>query len=275
MSDRALQLSVGDPQRPLRVFDLEHPRTDAMPIHPSHRPGYSYVLHRRHQDTYGQDGPRSSASGMIVCMEHTGTHIDALCHQADSLALCGGVEVSAQVQSSRGFSVHGVEQISPIVAPGVLLDMAAHFGVDTLPAGYAITAGDLAACCERQGVAVAAGDVALVYTGNERAWGDAERYLAGPGVAGGGSRWLAERGVAAVGADTMAWDVIGLRDDEAGCTLPGHLILLAQRGIYIIENLRLSELAAARAHRFVFVCTPLQLVGATGSPVRPLALVSL
>jgi kynurenine formamidase len=55
--------------------------------------------------------------------------------------------------------------------------------------------------------------------------------------------------------------------------LPGHLLLLAQRGIYILENLRLGELAASRAYRFIFVCMPLKFVGATGSPVRPVALV--
>jgi kynurenine formamidase len=274
MTDHALHLSIGASERPLRVFDLEHPRTAAMPIHPAHLPGYSYVLHRRHEDGYGQDGPRTGASGMIVCMEHTGTHIDALCHQAADLVLCGGVPVDASVQSSRGFTVHGVEQIPPIVAPGVLLDMTAAMGVPVLPAGYAITAAELHRCCERQGVTIAAGDVVLVFTGNEGAWNDTERYLAGPGVAADGSRWLADQGVLAVGADTMAWDVIGLRDEELGCTLPGHVILLAQRGIYIIENLRLSELARARAHRFAFVCTPLQFVGATGSPVRPIALVS-
>jgi kynurenine formamidase len=115
--------------------------------------------------------------------------------------------------------------------------------------------------------------VALVYTGNEHAWGDTERYLAGPGMAADASRWLADRGVVAVGADNMAWDVIGLRDEELGCTLPGHLLLLAQRGIYIIENLRLGALAAAQAYRFMFVCTPLKFVGATGSPVRPIAVV--
>jgi kynurenine formamidase len=254
------------------VFDLEQPRTDTMPIHPSHRPGYNYVLHRRHQDTWGQDGPRSSASGMIVCMEHTGTHIDALSHQADQQVLCGGVAIDAQVQTARGFTRHGVEEIQPIVAPGVLLDLTAQLGVETLAPGYAVTAAELEACCARQGLAIEPGDVALVYTGNERLWGDSERYLAGPGMAGPASRWLADRGVLAVGADNMAWDVLGLRDPELGCTLPGHLLLLAQRGIYIIENLRLGELAAARAYRFTFVCTPLKFVGATGSPVRPIAI---
>jgi kynurenine formamidase len=88
------------------------------------------------------------------------------------------------------------------------------------------------------------------------------------------SYWLAERGVLAVGADNMAWDVPGLKDPELGCTLPGHLILLVRRGIYIIENLNLEGLAAAGRYRFDFVCTPLKLVGATGSPVRPLAIAS-
>lgn len=274
MSRSSLTLNFGDPLRPPRVFDLEQPRTAAMPIHPSHLPGYSYVLHRRHQDTYGQDGPRSGASGMIVTMEHTGTHIDALCHQAEHLALCGGVPVDASTQTPRGFTRHGVEEIAPIVGPGVLLDVAALREVEALPPGYAVTVEDLEACCARQGVAVEAGDVVLVRTGNERFWDDGERYLAGPGVHGDGSRWLARRGVRAVGADTMAWDVIGLRDEQLGCTLPGHVILLAQHGIYIIENLRLAELAAAEAWRFVFVCTPLKFVGATGSPVRPLALLA-
>ena len=270
----AITINVPNGNSPTRIFDLEQPRTDTMPIHPAHLPGYKYLLHHRHQDTYGQDGPRTSASGMIVLMEHTGTHIDALCHQAGDLTLCGGIPVDAGVQTPRGFTQHGVEQIPPIVAPGVLLDMAAHQGVAALPAGYPVTAADLGACCSRQDITIAAGDVVLVYTGNELAWDDTERYLAGPGMTGDASRWLAEQRVLAVGADNMAWDVVGLRDPELGCTLPGHLILLAQHGIYIIENLRLSELAAAQVHRFTFICTPLKFVGATGSPVRPIALVS-
>jgi kynurenine formamidase len=87
------------------------------------------------------------------------------------------------------------------------------------------------------------------------------------------SRWLAGIGVHAVGADNMAWDLLGLRDPEDGM-LPGHLILLARHGIYIIENLALEELSAAGHNHFTFICIPLKFVGATGSPVRPLALVS-
>jgi kynurenine formamidase len=260
------------------IFDLEQPRTPEMPIHPAHQQaGYSYLLHRHHEDEYRpkEAGPRTGAAGVIICGEHTGTHIDALCHQSDALVLYGGVSVNSVVQSSRGFTRHGVEEIPPIVAPGVLLDAAAREGVKSLEPGHVVTGEDLEACCENRGVTVEPGDVVLVRTGNARYWEeDADRYLAGPGMDTSASYWVAERGVIAVGADNPAWDVPGMTDPDLGCMLPGHLILLARRGIYIIENLNLDELAAAGHHRFDFVCTPLKLVGATGSPVRPLAIIS-
>ncbi len=257
-----------------RVFDLEQPRTADMPVHASHRPGYFYALHARHEDGYRPDeaGPRSGASGVIVCKEHSGTHIDALSHQSDAQMLYGGIPV-ASVQTSKGFTSGGVEEIPPIVATGVLLDVPACLEVDELEPGRAITAIELQACCERQNVAIEPADVVLVRTGNARHWNDPERYLAGPGMDADASRWLADQRVLAVGADNMAWDVIGRADPELGM-LPGHLLLLARHGIYIIENLQLEELAAAGAHRFSFICTPLKFVGATGSPVRPIALVA-
>ncbi|HZY65185.1 MAG TPA: cyclase family protein [Rubrobacteraceae bacterium] len=264
-------------QEKRRVFDLEQPRTEGMPIHPAHQQaGYSYLLHRHHEDEYrpGEAGPRTGAAGVIICGEHTGTHIDALCHQSDALVLYGGVPVDRVTQTPRGFTRHGVEEIPSLLAPGVLLDVAAKERVEELEPGRVVTPADLEECCEQQGVNVEPGDVALVRTGNGRYWEDAERYLVGPGMAPSASYWMADKGVLAVGADNSAWDVPGLKDPDLGCLLPGHLILLARRGIYIIENLALEELAAAGHHRFQFICTPLKLVGATGSPVRSLAVVS-
>ena len=259
----------------MRVFDLEQPRFEGMPIHASHRPGYSYLLHRHHEDDYRPEeaGSRTSAAGIIICMEHSGTHIDAICHQADDLKLFGGIPIDREVQTPRGFTRLGIEEIPPIITHGVLLDVAASRGVEALEPGYAVTEEDLANCCAHQDVAIRPGDVVLVRTGNARYWAESERYLAGPGMAASASYWLVERQVSAVGADNMAWDVIGLKDPDLGCQLPGHLILLARNGIYIIENLMLDELAASGYHRFLFVCTPLKLVGATGSPVRPVAVV--
>ena len=91
-----------------RVFDLEQPRFAGMPIHPAHQPGYFYALHRRHRDTYRPDafGPRSGSSGVLTMMEHSGTHIDALCHQARDLKFHGDVRVD-DVERSDGFKALG------------------------------------------------------------------------------------------------------------------------------------------------------------------------
>ena len=172
------------PDGSTRVFDLEQPRFMGMPVHPAHRQaGYSYLLHRHHEDEYRPDehGPRTGAAGIIICGEHTGTHIDALCHQSDDLVLYGGIAVDGRTQTSRGFTRLGVEEIPPILAPGVLLDVAASKGVEVLEPGYATTDRDLEECCERHGVSVEPGDVALVRTGNARYWNEQDRYLAGPG----------------------------------------------------------------------------------------------
>jgi 4-oxalocrotonate tautomerase family enzyme len=257
----------------VRLFDLEQPRFEGMPVIAGHFPGYLYFLHRRHGDDYDLDltGPRSSASGVIVCMEHSGTHIDALSHQAEAQVMFGGVP--ADECNSKGFRSHGVEQIPPIMAPGVLLDVASVKGVPALDAGALVTAADLEAACRRAKIEVQPGDVVLVRTGNGRYWREPDRYLAGPGLAADASQWLADRKVFAVGADNMAWDLIGLRDPSLNCLLPGHLILLVRHGIFILENLLLEDLAEAGYGRFTFVCTPLKFTGATGSPVRPIAIV--
>ena len=74
-----------------RVFDLEQLRYAGAPSHPSHVPGFNYFLHRHH--ARGAPEARTSASGLVVMPEHSGTHIDALAHQAENLTLHGGVDV--------------------------------------------------------------------------------------------------------------------------------------------------------------------------------------
>jgi kynurenine formamidase len=49
--------------------------------------------------------------------------------------------------------------------------------------------------------------------------------------------------------------------------------LITDKGIYIIENLDLEELAAAKAYEFVVIVPPLKVLGGTGSAVRVFALV--
>jgi len=88
-----------------------------------------------------------------------------------------------------------------------------------------------------------------------------------------GNIWAAEQGVQAVGADNMAWDCMEERDPETNMLLFGHVHLLVTHGIHIIENLNLEALAGEKIYEFGFVGIPLKFRGATGSPIRPLALV--
>ncbi len=250
-----------------RVFDLEQPRFAGAPNHPAHAPGFNYFLHRHH--ARGAPEARTSASGLVVMPEHSGTHIDALSHQAENMILHGGLHIDSGVQTSVGFRELGVETLAPIVGRGVLLDVARD---QLLPPDHAITRQELEHAAGIEGVEVRAGDVVLVRTGYGALWGDAPQYMHAAGVSASGSRWFSERGVRAVGADNIAWDVIGPPDSELGVTLPGHVLLLVRAGIPIIENLNLEDLAAARVHEFAFVCLPLKMRGATGSPVRPIAL---
>ena len=242
-----------------RVFDLEQPRYAGAPMHPAHQPGFQYFLHRHH--AHGAPEPRTGASGIVVTPEHSGTHIDALAHQAENLKLHGGIDVDT-VQTSVGFKQLGIETMAPIVARGVLIDVPSE-------AEHAITPEELERALRTE---IREGDVVLVRTGWGRFWSDADRYLKAPGVSAAASRWLAHRAVRAVGADNMAFDVMGPRDPDLGVTLPGHVLLLVRAGIPIIENLNLEELAAEKIYEFLFVCLPLKMNGATGSPVRPIAI---
>jgi kynurenine formamidase len=257
-----------------RVFDLEQPRFAGMPVHPAHKPGYFYGLHRRHRDSYRPDqhGPRSGASGVLTMMEHSGTHIDALCHQACDMMFYGGVKVD-EVERQDGYRELGAETMKPLLGRGVLLDVAGVKGLAQLPQNYAITADDLAAAARAAAVTVKAGDVLLVRTGYATSWTDEAAYLNAAGVSKSGNIWAADQQVIAVGADNMAWDCMSERDPDTNMALFGHAHLLVTHGIHIIENLNLEELAAAKIHEFAFVGIPLKFRGATGSPIRPIALV--
>ena len=145
-----------------RTYDLEQPRFWGAPIFPAHEPGFRLSLHRRHEP--GTDEARTGASALVVMTEHSGTHIDALCHQAENMEMFGGVKVDPSVQTYVGFTQLGVETITPIVARGVLLDAAAHAGVERIGAGDSVD--DLETVAQAQGTSVGEGDVVLVRTGN-------------------------------------------------------------------------------------------------------------
>ncbi|MCY7401461.1 MAG: cyclase family protein [Nocardioides sp.] len=261
--------TVLDSLEAARTFELEHMRYIGAPIYPAHWPGFIYTLHRHHETVEGR--ARTSASGTITMQEHSGTHIDALCHQAVEMEMYGGIRVTPAVQTPRGFTELGVETIMPIFRRGVLLDVAGAKGVDCLPAEYLITQDDLVSAAAKTNVTIREGDCVLVRTGNGRHYGNPETYLQGPGVGLDAARWLAAQKPFLCGADNVAFDVADNDDPELG-SLPCHTVLIYESGIYLLENLDLEELSASGTTEFLLVCLPLKFEGVTGSPVRPVAL---
>ncbi|MDE3167650.1 MAG: cyclase family protein, partial [Acidobacteriota bacterium] len=112
--------------------------------------------------------------------------------------------------------------------------------------------------------------IVLLRTGWGAFYGDARRFVndtkcPGPGLA--GARWLSARGIFAAGSDTVAFERV------PAAAMPVHVHLLVESGIHIIECLNLEELAGAGVREFLFIGAPLKLRGATGAPLRPLAVV--
>lgn len=288
MRDRLLDALAGG----IRVYDLGRPLFVGMPQSPAH-PEYRLVIPRRHGDLVRGDGS-SGANELIMTGGHVGTHIDALAHISFRGRLHGGVDAAAAQIGGR-FSELGIETVEPMVARGVLLDVAKVLdercarhdstGVQSrpdiaapcCPADYEVTPSDLDAALCLTGVDPAPGDVLLIRTGWGRNFDDRARYegdesgTPGPGEA--GAQWLADLHPRAVGSDTIAFDRIPAATVDY--LLPAHRLLLVEKGIHIIEVLNLEELAAAQIYEFTFILSPLKLIGATGSPVRPLALVDL
>jgi kynurenine formamidase len=259
-----------------KIYDLAQPYFVGMPHYPTHPP-FLYALTKKHGDLVGEGGV-SSAADSIALGSHVGTHIDALCHFSLDGKLHGGMDAGLVQSDAGGIREHSVDTIAPIVRRGVLLDIAGEMKMDALPTDFAITPDHLDGAAQAQHVEIQPGDVVLLRTGWARFWGDPVRCIAGgsgavpsgPGPRIEGARWLSRRGVFAAGSDTVGFEKL-----PATASMPVHVHLLVESGIHIIEALNLEELARDRVYEFVFVAAPLKIRGATGAPLRPIALAPL
>lgn len=250
------------------VYDLAQPLQPGIPHHPFHPP-FLYSMGRMHSDLVTGGGV-SAASDFFALGGHTGTHIDALGHVSCNGILHGDLNADDFQDKTSGLKTLGIEQMAPIMRRGVLLDVAAYRGVVCLEPGEGIDAAALAATKEAQGVTIERGDAVLVRTGWSRYFNEPRRYVSfqegTPGVTEDGARWLLDQGAALVGGDTIAFEQM------PNPAMPVHRLMLVEAGVPIVEVLNLEELSAARCYEFLFVCIPLKITGATGSPARPLAL---
>ena len=177
----------------------------------------------------------------------------------------------SQFGTAYGLEKLGIENVGVFFTRGVLVNVAASKGVERMKGGEVITSRDLETALKAQGVTVRDGDVVLIHTGHGRLWmkDNASYGAAEPGIGMDAARWLCERKIALVGADTWATEVVPPEDPDR--PFPVHQMLLVRHGIYNLENLDLEGLAREKVHEFAFVFAPLRLKGATGSPGNPIA----
>ena len=202
-----------------------------------------------------------------------GPQIDGLGHLGE-----GGMYYNCNDEKDfaaiTGLTKMGVHNIPPMIGRGVLIDMAKHFKKDTLPAGMVINASDLQAAMKAQSIDLRQGDVVLVHTGwtdgmlekDPKAWGSGE-----PGLSNDAAVFLASKNVMAVGADT--WGVEAVPNKKKGDKLfYGHVTLLKENGIYILETMNTGRLARENVKEFMFVLGQARIRGTVQMIINPVAL---
>jgi len=249
------------------VFELGRVLSETMPLPAGRR---FEVLTKRTRNDPGRNRRSSNEELVVSEIGQVGTQFDTFSHQmiGTSMYNCVTLESAA---SRSGFTKLGVEQVGALMTRGVLVDVAALKGVAALAETYEITPKDLQDALAAQKLTLQPGDAVLIHTGWGTLWGkDNARYQrVSPGIGTAAAEWLAKQDPMLVGADNSAVEVTPNPDKNlAG---PGHQIFLVVNGIHLLENLRLDELAARRAHEFALVVEPLKIQGGTGSTVAPIA----
>lgn len=207
----------------------------------------------------------------IEMTTHVSTHIDALGHVTIAAEFYNGIAIE-DGESDEGLTRFGIEKAPPFIARGILIDVAAYRGVETLQAGYAITPADLEGALKKQAITIPEGSIVFIHTGWGKYFTARPQHYAhtGPGIGLAASKWLAAKKVVAIGADNMGLEVVPGEDPKV--IFPVHQHLLVKQGIYIIENVKTDELAANKLYETTIIMLPTKFRGATGTPLRIIAL---
>jgi kynurenine formamidase len=182
----------------------------------------------------------------------------------------------AEMANPYGLLKLGTEKLHPIIARGVLIDLAGGKGVDVIDAGTCASVDDVNAALEAQGMAdfeFQPGDAILFRYGWEAHWDDADTYNGGsPGICADTARWVAEMQAGVTGGDTWnATDPVPYPEEE-GCAFCIHQMLQTRHGIVNQENLALKQLVDDGVYVFTYIYAPAPIAGATGSIGTPIAI---
>jgi kynurenine formamidase len=218
-------------------------------------------------------------SAALFISDNVATQIDGLAHitaGADNHWYNGFKE--AEWGGDWGPRKCDAPTIPPIIARGVLIDVAAYKKVDVLPGHTVITTRDLKETLAWEDVTLQPGDVVLVRTGTGGLWGEegadhakiAEHDSAGPDLA--ATKWLVEeQGAIMVGSDTSGYEV-NPPSGPSGSPIPVHKYLLVDQGVHLGEFHNLEGLSQAKVYTFCYIALINKIKGAAaGFALRPIA----
>lgn len=264
-----------------KTYDLSVDYFVGMPsFHALGDPGYQYWLtHTPHGTVV--DNPNGMGKEMnekvsytgdaISMYTHMGTHIDALNHFGLNGKIWNGYSPEKYL-GDKGWKKTGAETIPPIIARGVLIDIEKYMGYETLKDNYRIDADDVKGALKKQGVKLQAGDVVLFRTGQAQFYKHSDQYLHHyPGISLDAVKWLVEENnVMLIGADNLSLEAFPSEKDDNW--VPVHTYLLAEKGVMFVEQMFLEELSEDGIYEFAFIAASLKLKGASGAPMRPVAI---
>ena len=221
-----------------------------------------------------------------------GTQYDGFGHQGRVVRMADGTlknvyyngftqeDLTGRNRGQGGLEALGVEQVKPIITRGILIDVAGFKGVPVLDSRYEVTMADVRGALAKQGIredTIEAGDAILFNYGWAMHWENPAKYndsrffvgenQGSPGIGVEVSRWAVEKKASMVGADSCCVTIQPPVKPELGNV--HHELLFG--GVGMLENMDLRELARDRVYEFLYVNLVERIKGATGSPVRPIA----
>jgi kynurenine formamidase len=201
-----------------------------------------------------------------------GSQLDGLGHLGENGMYYNCLD-EKEISAISGLTKLGTHAVPPLVGRAVIIDMAKHMGKDVLAAGEHFGEAEITAAMEAQQVTVNEGDIVLFHTGwtdgmmesDPSAWGSTE-----PGLNNEGAVFVASMNPLAVGADT--WGIEAIPPKEGDKVFYGHVTLLKDNGIYILETMNSGPLVAEGVQEFMFVLGQPLIKGTVQAMINPVAL---
>jgi hypothetical protein len=234
---------------------------------------YSVTIVRPGQDYEGQSLGNTKTNyhdDILQTWVGIGTQLDGLGHIGIDNTYYNCTPGS-EITGISGLKKFGIETVPAVATRAVLLDMTALMGKDIIPEGVAFNQPEIEAALKKQGnMKINKGDIVIFYTGWHKLLGvdDKRNGAAHPGLGVQGARYLANLGVAMVGSDTWGLELIPF--ENAGQVFHVHQILLAEFGVFILENVVAEQAIKDKVYEGMITVGPHRTTGSVQAIVNPI-----